>query len=338
MYLARKQKGNKTVYAIRESYQEDGCWKSRNLVDLGTDPSEYIVYPGGCSYYYHESIEEALAEKGAARGPDDLDTIFWDFLDPEVKRVIRGFQRPASRRRREKQPGDLEPETPVHLFDRKRIHFLRCGQIDQRHIGRVPPRFFKAAWHKSRDELEEMFTEQERILRAHERATYVYVIFDLQRFFSGPFAKQNPGALDRDALDRLFIESVCELNDDAPLWKGSRPAEGLRNALVKYVIMYFDSGFSQPSFMQDYIEDFINRRRRHISPEKVRRRMQEAGDLFETSQKALKEMNRRELTRLYRKMALKHHPDQGGSQETFVKLTETYQILLKGKGTDKQNA
>jgi hypothetical protein len=335
MYLAREQKGNKTHYSIRESFREDGCWKSRHLFDLGTDPSAYIIYPGGHGYYYHESIEDAFAEKGATPGPDDLDTIFWDFLDPEIKRVIEGFQRPGSRQRRQPKPTDTEPRSPVHLFDRRRIHFLRCGQIDQRHIGRVPTRFFKAAWYKSRDEIEQMITKQERELKAHERAVYVYAIFDLQRFFSSPFAKQNPGALDREALDRFFIESVCELNEDGQFWKGTPETEGLQPFLVKYVIMYFDSDFVRPAFVQDYIEDFINRRRRYIPPEKVKQRMKEAGDLFETTFDALKQMNRRELTHLYRKLAMRHHPDQGGRQETFVRLTETYQILLKGKRTDR---
>ncbi len=332
MYLARKRKGNETRYSIRESFREDGCWKSRHLFDLGTDPSAYIIYPGGHGYYYHESIDDALADKGATPGPDDLDTIFWDFLDPEIKRVIEGFQRPGSLHRREPKREDAEPRSPVHLFDRRRIHFLRCGQIDQRHIGRVPPRFFKAAWHKSRDEIEQMITEQERVLKAHERAVYVYAIFDLQRFFSSPFAKQNPAALDPEALDRFFIESVCDLNEDRELWRGTPATPGLRSYLVRYVILYFDSEFARPTFLQDYIEDFINRRRRYIPPEKVQQRMKEAGELFETTFSALKQMSRRELTRLYRKLAMQHHPDQGGSQETFVRLTETYQILLKKKG------
>ena len=168
-------------------------------------------------------------------------------------------------------------------------------------------------------------------MKAHERATYVYTIFDLQRFFSSPFARENPAAIDRHSLDRFFVKSVCKLNEDVALWKGAPTASGLRRSLVKYVIMYFDSEFARPSFMQDYIEDFINRRRKYIPPEKVKQRMKEAGKLFETTFDALKQMNRSELTRLYRKLALRHHPDQGGSQETFVRLTETYQLLLKKK-------
>jgi len=31
------------------------------------------------------------------------------------------------------------------------------------------------------------------------------------------------------------------------------------------------------------------------------------------------------FSRIYRKLALKHHPDQGGNQETFVKLAKYYQ-------------
>jgi hypothetical protein len=109
------------------------------------------------------------------------------------------------------------------------------------------------------------------------------------------------------------------------------PPDGLREYLVKYVIMYFDSAFPRPRLLQDYMEDFIKRRRGYVPPEKVRRRMQEAGELFGVGFDALKKMGRRELTRLYRQLAMTHHPDQGGSQETFVKLTETYQILLKRK-------
>jgi hypothetical protein len=329
MYLARTRKKNETRYSIRESFKEDGCWKSRHLFDLGADPARWIVYPGGHGYYFHESIEAALAEKGAAPGPDDLDTIFWDFLDPEIRRVIEGFQRPVTPRQ-----APVPPSLPVHLFDKRRIYFLRCGRIDQRNIGRVPPRFFKSAWYKSRDEIEQMITEQERVLKSHEKATYVYTIFDLQRFFASPFAKQNPEAVDRESLDRFFIESVCDLNEDEPLWRGTPDEGGLRGVLVKYVIMYFDSEFSRPSFMQDYIEDFINRHRRHLWPEKVQQRMREAGSLFGVSLEALRKMSRRDLTQLYRKLALRHHPDQGGSQETFVRLTETYQILLKKKRAD----
>jgi DnaJ-class molecular chaperone len=43
-------------------------------------------------------------------------------------------------------------------------------------------------------------------------------------------------------------------------------------------------------------------------------------------------MTKRGLTRLYRRMAKKLHPDKGGEHEKFIQLSEAYQELLKGKG------
>ena len=35
------------------------------------------------------------------------------------------------------------------------------------------------------------------------------------------------------------------------------------------------------------------------------------------------------IKRAYRKLSLKHHPDQGGSEETFAALTKAYCYLLE---------
>jgi curved DNA-binding protein CbpA len=42
-------------------------------------------------------------------------------------------------------------------------------------------------------------------------------------------------------------------------------------------------------------------------------------------------MSRRELIRLYRRKAQELHPDKGGDQDQFVRLTEAYQDLIKRK-------
>ena len=62
MYLARQIIKHKTHYYIRASYPEGDCFKSRDLFDLGSDPTQFITYPGGHGYYYDEVIEETLAE------------------------------------------------------------------------------------------------------------------------------------------------------------------------------------------------------------------------------------------------------------------------------------
>ncbi len=39
-------------------------------------------------------------------------------------------------------------------------------------------------------------------------------------------------------------------------------------------------------------------------------------------------MNKRALTRRFRKLARKHHPDKGGNHDKFVELSNAYQALL----------
>ena len=94
--------------------------------------------------------------------------------------------------------------------------------------------------------------------------------------------------------------------------------------------MFFDYGFNSGSYLDDYLRQFMNNRRTFKFPEK-KVVMEEASHLFGVSQDKLKKMSKRSLTRLYRKLAHEHHPDKGGEHDEFVKLTETYSILIKNK-------
>jgi len=327
MYLARMKIKDQTHYYIRDTYHEGSCLKSRDVFDLGTDPSKHIIYLGRHGYYYDESIEETLAKFELYPDQDELDHIFWDFLNPEIKRVIRGFDRSF-----DKSKTDLpEPYPSVHVFDKRRIHYLKFAQIDQRNLSKMPPKLFKVLHGKSRDEVEQYFLVQERILHPNELRTYVYTIFDLQRFFLDAIAAQRPQDLNQIKMDEFFIEAVCRLNEDKNFWAGMEMSDRLRDYLVKYVVMYFDYEFPRRSLFQDYLHEFINRHRTYIPPKKVRVNMEEAARLFETSWEKLKKMDLRCFNRLYRKMALKHHPDKGGDPETFVKLTKYYHGLLRKK-------
>lgn len=327
MYLARMKIKDQTHYYIRETYPDGMCLKSRDVFDLGTDPSKYIVYLGAHGYYYDEVIEDALAQFGLYPDQDELDHIFWDFLDPEIKRVIRGFQRSFGKSKTD------SPETypQVHIFDKRRIHYLKFAQIDQRNLSKMPFKVFNVLHGKSRDEIEQYFMVQERILQPNERKAYVYTIFDLQDFFLGVIATQRPQDLNQIKMDEFFIDAVCRLNDDKKFWAGMETSDRLQDYLIKYVIMYFDTEFSRRSLFQDYLYDFMNRHRTYLPPKKVRVNMEEAAKLFETSWENLKKMDLKCFNRLYRKMALKHHPDQGGNPEKFVRLTKYYHGLLQKK-------
>ena len=42
-------------------------------------------------------------------------------------------------------------------------------------------------------------------------------------------------------------------------------------------------------------------------------------------------MERKELVRLYRRKAKELHPDRGGDQESFIRLSEAFTCLVEGK-------
>lgn len=83
MYLARKHINGKTHYSIRESYKNNGCFKSRDLFDLGADPTRYIVYPGGSSF------EEALSVMGIAK--EDMPSMTIQTLTRQYRKMAKTY-------------------------------------------------------------------------------------------------------------------------------------------------------------------------------------------------------------------------------------------------------
>ena len=329
MYLARyPEKNNGCRFMIRQSYADGNCYRSRDLFDLGDDPSRFIVYPGGNGFYIDTAVEEAIADQGFSVCQDDLEPVFMPFLPPHIRRVIDGFDRKS----RNTTPTDAcTPADTIHRFDRYRLQYLKLGRVDHRAVGCIPDRFFANLMNKSRDEIEFDIIEAERILKPEELSRYTYQIFDLQHHFSESFARSHPECLDQDRLDRIFVKTLCQLSSDASFWLGSDDESGLRHHLVRYAVMYFDSSFPSGDPFRDYVRDFMNRHRIHRPPERVRVSLAESARLFEVTEVALKSMDCRALTRQYRKLALRHHPDKGGDPEIFVKLAAAYEELLKRK-------
>lgn len=329
MYLARlPDKNNTWQYVVRQSYAEAHCYRSRDLFDLGDDPSRFIIYPGGNGFYIDTAVEDAIADQGIAVSQDDLEPIFMPFLSPHIRRVIDGFDRKA----RSTSPADsCIPVDSFHPFDRNRLHFLKLGQVDPREMGCTLDRFYAGLLHKSRDEIEYDFIAAERILDREELARYTFQIFDLQQHFNERFARSHPEGLDQDKMDRFFVETLCRLNRDGSFWMGSDEESGLRQHLVRYAVMFFDSSFPSRDLFQDFLRDFMNQHRIHRPPESVQISLAESAQLLGVTVDVLKKMNCRALTRQYRKLALRHHPDKGGDPETFVRLNAAYDKLLKRK-------
>ena len=329
MYLARlRDKNNSARYMIRQSYADGGCFRSRDLFDLGEDPTRFIKYPGGNGFYIDTMVEEAIADQGVAASQDDLETVFMPFIDPHIRRVIEGFDRGG---RHCPQSDACAPLQTPHPFDRDRLHYLKLGHVDRRRMGCTPGAFYRILQNKSRDEIEYDFIAAEKILKPHELARYTYQIFDLQRHFREHFAQSHPEALDQNRMDRYFVQSLCELDRDESFWIGSTRESGLHAHLVRYAVMYFDSSFPARDPFRDFLRDFMNRHRLHRPPESVAVSLSESARLFGVSVETLKKMDCRTLARKYRKLALTHHPDKGGDPENFVKLTAAYRKLMRGK-------
>ena len=334
MYLASKKINGRLHYVIRESYQKDDALLSRDLVELGPDPARYIIYPGGNAFYITEMIEDRLLELGVGEKLDELEDIFWRFVRPDIRRVLQPFRSREERHRagRKKMARSAESTAPLHMFDKRRVHFLKFGQADQRNIGRMPPKLFRGLHNKSRDEIEHWIMDMEGELNQREYKIYTYTIFDLQKFFYESFAAGNPQMLNQDKVDAYFIEQICRLNEDPLFWMGMNLTDCLQNHLIRYVLMHFDYDYAPGSFLDDYLRQFINSRRDYRSPYKsAAAGLKEASTILGESQTNLRNMNRQDLARLYRRKAQELHPDKGGDQDQFVRLTDAYHELMKSK-------
>jgi hypothetical protein len=334
VYLARVSIKGVTHYYIRESYRDGDQLLSRDLIDLGTDPAGYIVYPGGNAFYIDPWIEEHLNALGVTLPDNDLEDIFWRFLDPEIQRALAHFRHreTLSRNSRKSEVKPAKAESPVHIFDRRRLHYLKFGRMEQGYPWLVPQKLFDGLRNKSRDEIEQLFLDMEFQLSPGEYKAYTYVIFDINRFFNESFAKKRPQYLKQSDIDDHFIEEICSLNRDLSFWAGMQATGSLHEYLVRYVLMYFDYDFAPRSWVEDYIRNFINSRRDYRSPFKAGLvTLKGAGAIFGETKDTLKKMSRKELIRIFRRRAQEFHPDKGGDPEKFVELTEAYHMLLKTK-------
>jgi hypothetical protein len=326
VYLANISPHTRPYYVIRETYRSGGRLLSRDLCDLGPHPWRHICYPGGNAFYVDERIEATVRCNGGRPGIHDLEDLLRDFVKPDIRHAVEHFHR---RGQKAKERGDASRK-PAHVFDRRRMYYLRCGKMDQSRLGRVPERLFRPLIGKSRDEIEQLFIGMESQLQAHERKAYLFTVFDLQRHFSEHFARTIPQWIDVCRIDACFESELCALHADDTFWSGMPPGARLHPYLARYAIMFFDHDFGRPNVLEQMLNDYVNQHRQfRWPPSKSTVTLREASEVFETSSEALGRMSRVEITRCYRRLAQRLHPDKGGDQNRFVRLTEAYHSLLR---------
>jgi hypothetical protein len=332
MYLARKRVKEKVNYYIRESFSDGTGIKSRDICDLGSDPKQYVIYPDdGVSFYFDPDLIGKIEDSGIKPDTEELEKIFWPFLDPESRRLIEMFSRPSTGRKQSLKDQKKRCETEkFHLFDKRRMYYLRFGELDMRGLARVPHKIFRKLLDKSRDEIEQQFMQMEHVLEQREKKNYVYAIFGVADNFESEIARHFPQALDQEKVDRAFIQGLCHLNADESFWADSGVSQGLNDYLRRYAFWFFDTAFEGSMYLEDLMWQF--KRRHHGFRPPVRKEsmpVDEALLVMGLSGQKTETLTVRSMTQQYRIMAHKCHPDKGGDHDTFIRLNRAFRDLLK---------
>ena len=337
MYIRRNSRSNRH-YVLCESYEEHGYWKHRVLTDLGPDPALHLEYPGGNSFYIKEYVEDRLQSLGAAYTIEELERLFLPFVPPDIRRIYEMFDRkPPPKKWKSLSKEELfRRQKLLHSFDKRRIHYLRCGRVDIGNLDARPWGFLNPLLDKSRDEIETMLQEMERELPLHEIRPYLYTSLHMQRHFSHLLTRNHPTALDQDRLDELFVQDLCMLNTDTRFFQGveDHDPSTLHPYLVKYLIMYLDSRWDEAYFWHGYEDGFIGTHRFFRSRPRMQKfsaNEQEACEILSISLNEFKSMTKDQLIKAYRVRAKQVHPDMGGDKETFVKVKQAYELLMRRK-------
>lgn len=334
LYLARSVLRRPVSFSLRLSYwdEETETWLHKVLYDLGCDPTVHIIYPNDSSFYLELSLTDRISKACGRDMENRLEKLFWPFVDPHVRfKMEHFFHRGSSTMFDISKLKQLQAKSrPVHIFDQRRMHFLRFGRTDQGRRFSLPPRLMAKLIGKSRDELEQTFIEQEKSLSDFEHRSYLYAALNLRRHFNQSFAGSMPQALPPEDIDHFFVKEICNLDQDKGFWAGIQRPHCLHPYLARYLINYFDNSFPQVDPNRDFVRDFMNGHRQFRWPEpKNSMADDELAEVFGESSESLQGLNKQEITRLYRQKAKDLHPDTGGEHDEFVRLTKAYESLLR---------
>ncbi len=333
-YLKRVRQRGAYHYIIGETYPDRGVLKSRDLMDLGPDPSVYIQYFGRYGFAFQSVIEENLEKAGARFASDEIERLFKPFLKPEIRRIVETFDR--YRRSRLHVSCNLEELVPgqrkVHIFDARRLYYLRLGRIDSGELGLRRWKFLDLFLCKSRDEIESDLDMMEQALPPREYATYVYASLGVPLLLP-QYLRDYPSALDREKLDRLVLLELCKINLDEDFFLGVDRENGfLHQYLRKYAWYYFDSESRTGTSFEHFRSARGSGKPASLRPAHS---LQDAYRVFGVSAEQFSRMSLRELTSIFRRKAKKIHPDSGGEHEDFLRLSEAYEQLMEIKKKTK---
>ena len=335
MYLATLTRSGNTRYEIRQSIPgpQRRYRDYRVVFDLGVDPGRYIENLSDDICYFSSELEDQVQPHTKDDATTILEDLLWDFLPEDEQYRLNIFRHRGKARVTPLSDEDRQQiERDVHLFDRRRLYYLRYGAVDQSRISRVNPKLYRPLIKKCRDEREFYFLDLEKKLQYKELKTYVFAVFDLQRYFTESFSATMPEALDQVDISEHFIKDICTLNSDQRFWKSEPPSDSLHGHLIHYLVMFFDHSYGSRSLFDDFVREFMGRHRTFSWPErKPTVSTDQAAEIFQTTWQKLQKMNRMALTRLYRKRAKELHPDSGGDHDEFIKLNAAYASLLARK-------
>ena len=333
IYLARSVLRRPVEYSLRLSYwaPEDQQFHTTELVDLGTNPSAALHYPNDSCFQLDPDLVFQIEKRLGQDVESRLEELLWPFVDPVVQRKMEHFFS------RGKSGGRIRGKVKllscngqaVHSFDKRRMHFLRFGSTDQGEVLDMPPALEMQLLNRSRDELEQYFIEAEAKLRKTEIKSYLYAALNLRSHFSESYAGSMPQALPPEKIDDAFVDELCKLNQNKTFWQDRSNYSHLSDYLIRYLILFFDSHFPRRNREFEEFEEFMNNHRQFRWPEKKTLGDDDLAALFGESIETLRKANKQEITRMYRKKAKSLHPDTGGEQEEFIRLTVAYEELLR---------
>lgn len=333
IYLARSVLRFPIRYSLRLSYwnTEQQQFRTSGLLDLGTAPEDFLHYPNDTCFHLDTDLVFKIEKLCGRDMEPELEELLWPFVDPSVKRKMEHFFS------RGKSPGRVKAGIKllscdgrsVHSFDKRRLHFLRFGATDQGAVFHMPPALEARLLNRSRDDLEQYFLEEEAKLREFELKSYLYAALNLQSHFTEAYARSIPQALPAEKIDQVFVEELCKLNDNHGFWQERQDYSRLPDYLIRYLILFFDSSFPRRRNDSAQAQEFMDDHRQFRWPEQKETVSEdEISRLFGEDATTLRKANKKELTRIYRKKAKSLHPDKGGEQEEFIKLTAAYEELL----------